>query len=254
MSAHDPIERAIALLRASRNAVALTGAGISTPSGIPDFRTPGNGAWEDTDPLEVASITAFRRRPELFYRWIHPLAALALNAQPNPAHYALADLERHGPLRGIVTQNIDLLHSRAGSQTVYEVHDHLREVHCLRCQRVDSAESYLRQFVTTRALPLCPTCGAVLKPRIVLYGEMLPLNVLRRAERAVSECDLLIVAGSSLEVMPAAGLPALARRYGARLIIINYGPTHMDDDADVIIRADVADALPQLAAPFRQPA
>jgi NAD-dependent deacetylase len=155
------IEQAIAYLKESERAVALTGAGISTPSGIPDFRSPTSGIWNEYDPMVVASIDGFKRRPEDFYKWMHPLAGRILDAEPNPAHIALADLESHGPLKAIVTQNIDMLHDRAGSMNVYEVHGHLRQATCLGCGYVTGATNLLAEFVTTAEMPHCELCGDV---------------------------------------------------------------------------------------------
>ncbi|MCI0578435.1 MAG: NAD-dependent deacylase [Chloroflexi bacterium] len=249
-SVDELIKRAQALLLRSSHAVALTGAGISTPSGIPDFRSANSGLWNQADPLEVASIYAFRRRPQDFYDWIHPLAKLTLEAQPNAAHLALAQLERHGPLRAVVTQNIDMLHTRAGSRNIYEAHGHLREVTCLRCYNVYQAGPYLSEFIDTGHVPHCEQCGGVLKPNVILFGEQLPVQVLNEAKKHSRACDVMLVAGSSLEVAPVGDLPFLAAEAGAHLIIVNYEPTHIDHLAEVVIHADVVQVLPQLAAPF----
>jgi NAD-dependent deacetylase len=244
------IEQAIAYLKQSHYAVALTGAGISTPSGIPDFRSPASGLWDNVDPMAVASIYGFKQNPDAFYEWIYPLAQLIERAVPNPAHQALADLEQHGPLRALITQNIDLLHSQAGSQSVYEVHGHLREATCQECQHKLPTADIFPQFLATKKMPGCPLCRGVLKPDVVLFGEMLPMRVMQAAQRETKRCDLMLVAGSSLAVAPAGDLPLQAKMNGARLIIVNYDETHVDFMADVIIRADVADILPRLAAPF----
>ena len=247
-----PAERLYAeaarLLRESRLSVALTGAGISTPSGIPDFRSPGSGLWEDVDPMQVASLRGFREDPQAFYDWIRPLARLMMNAAPNPAHLALAELEARGHLHAVITQNIDLLHRRAGSITVLEVHGHIRQATCLRCYQAQPAEPHLTRFVEDGCLPRCPNCGGVLKPDVVLFGEELPAVVLAEAQRLARRCDLMIVAGLSLEVWPASDLPALARAAGARLAIVNLEPTPLDGEADIVIRADVAEVLPAILA------
>ena len=240
------IARAADLLREAHYAVALSGAGISTPSGIPDFRSPDSGLWNRTDPFAVASIFAFRRRPEDFYDWIHPLARQVAQAQPNPAHLALAHLESAGLLREVITQNIDGLHQAAGSCNVHEVHGNLREATCMRCARVVSTDSLMADFIADHRIPHC-TCGGVMKPNVVLFGEMLPTDTWSAAERAAARCDLMLVAGSSLEVEPVAGLPLLAADHGARLIIVNYEPTSMDRQADVVIHQDVALVLPRIA-------
>ncbi|UCC54882.1 MAG: NAD-dependent deacylase [Anaerolineaceae bacterium] len=247
---NNQIEQAIKFFKESKRAVALTGAGISTPSGIPDFRSPSSGLWNKYDPMVVASIDGFKRRPEEFYRWIHPLADLILHAEPNPAHMALAELETHGPLKAIITQNIDLLHHRAGSSNVYEVHGHLRQATCLSCGYITGAERMLADFVATAEMPRCELCGDVLKPNVTLYGEVPPLNVFQAAEGWAATCDLMLVAGSSLQVMPVAELPLLARQNGSRLIIVDLLETYLDEMADLVIRGDVAEVLPQLSSSF----
>ena len=245
----DLIARAVELLQAARHAVALTGAGISTASGIPDFRSPESGLWERGDPLQVASIYAFRSRPQDFYDWIYPLAELAVAARPNPAHRALAQLESHGPLEAVITQNIDMLHVQAGSKRVLEIHGHLREMTCLRCFEIVPAAEKMAAFIETGRAPYCG-CGGVLKPNVILFGEQLPVRVLQQSQRQSRQCDVMLVAGSSLEVAPAGELPRLAKESGAALIIVNYGETHLDHLADVVIRGGVEDVLPRLAAPF----
>lgn len=244
------ITRAQELLQQARYVVALTGAGISTPSGIPDFRNRESGLWAESDPTEVATIQAFRRQPEKFYGWIRPLASQILAAQPNPAHLALKDLERYGPLRSIITQNIDMLHTKAGSRILYEIHGQLREAECLTCRQKYNAEGRLMDFIERGIIPLCHHCGDVLKPSVTLFGEPLPWQALHHAELESTRCDVMLVVGSSLEVSPAGDLPERAYYNGAKLIMVNYGPTHLDHLAEVIIREDAAVALPQLAAPF----
>lgn len=245
------INQAIELLQHARHAVALTGAGISTPSGIPDFRSPSSGLWERHEPMLVATIYAFRRRPQDFYEWMHPLAGLIMAARPNAAHVALAELEAHGPLRAVITQNIDMLHHVAGSQNVYEVHGHLRQATCIACFDEVDAEELLTTFVETAEVPRCSKCGGVMKPNVTLFGELPPIHTLKNAERAALACDLMLVAGTSLEVLPVGELPELAKQTGAELIIVNQSETHVDEMADVVIRGDVCDILPRLAAPFR---
>ncbi len=242
------LDAAIDCLRHARRVVALTGAGISTPSGIPDFRTPQTGLWAQIDAAEVASIYGFRHDPRRFYEWIRPLAHLIFEAQPNPAHLALARMEAAGKLVSITTQNIDMLHSRAGSKTVYELHGHLREATCIHCFRTYPAGPLIAEFLELDHVPTCPDCGHILKPNAILYGEQLPAHALLPAQRDARECDLMLVAGSSLEVYPAADLPLIARRAGASLIFVNLSDTPINSLADVIIHADVADVLPLFAS------
>lgn len=244
------IQKAQALLAEAQYLVALTGAGISTPSGIPDFRSPESGLWRMADPMEVASLSAFRYRPLEFYEWLRPLVEISLKALPNAAHRALSDLEKFGPLKSIITQNIDLLHSKAGSQKVLEVHGHIREMICIRCGLITAAEPLLTAFTTVGDIPHCGRCNSILKPNVILYGELLPPGLMRQAEAAARACDVMLIAGSSLEAFPVNELPHLAHQTGSRLIVINLAPTPLDKFAEVVIRGNVTDILPQLARPF----
>lgn len=240
------IARAGALLRSSKRAVALTGAGISTPSGIPDFRSTGSGLWQRHDPMEVASLAAFRYQPERFFAWVRPLAKAILEAEPNEAHEALARLEQAGLLTGVVTQNIDDLHSRAGSQNVHELHGHLRQATCVRCYRRFPVGRLLAEFSRTGEIPRCSECGGVLKPEVVLFGEQLPYIPVQDAKALIEDSDMLLVVGSSLEVTPAAIFPVQALNAGASMIIINHSSTYLDGRADVVFRENVARVLPDL--------
>jgi NAD-dependent deacetylase len=242
------VQHAADLIRSAKNIIALTGAGISTPSGIPDFRSPGSGLWERYDPMEVASILAFRYDPERFYDWMRPRAKLILEAQPNPAHIALAQLEQAGYLHGLITQNIDDLHRRAGTERVVEIHGHLRQATCISCFRSFTTEAMLIDFAETGRIPRCEDCGGILKPCAVLFGEQLPMDAVRQAQRWIKNCDLLLAAGSSLEVVPVAYFPVDALNAGGKLIIFNNSPTYVDERADVIFRNDVAVTLPELVA------
>jgi len=239
------ITQAARILQEARHAVALTGAGISTPSGIPDFRSPGTGLWENIDAFEASSLEGFQRRPQVFYDWIRARARTMRQAQPNPAHLALAELERRGIIKTLITQNIDGLHVRAGSQNILEVHGHLRTLTCLKCYRQVTTESILDQFMADGEVPRC-TCGGVLKPDVVLFGEMLPVQVFHRAQQEAETCDAMLVAGSSLEVAPVSALPALALRHGAQLIIVNKMATDYDRLARVVLHEDVAEVLPKI--------
>jgi NAD-dependent deacetylase len=243
----DGVERAATLLREAHYAVALTGAGISTPSGIPDFRSPGTGLWEHANPMEVASIYAFRRHPEAFYAWVRPLVATLLMAEPNPGHLALAEMEAGGWLKAIITQNIDDLHQRAGSREVLELHGHLREATCISCYQVLPTAELLDDFLTSGGVPVCPVCGGVMKPNVVLYGEQLPIGMVNATMEHIRQADLMLIAGSSLELVPASQLPLIAQERAGCLIIVNLMPTHIDDVADVVIHADVAEVLPRIA-------
>lgn len=240
------IEFAADLFRQSKHAVILTGAGLSTPSGIPDFRSTGTGLWSKDEPLDAASLHTFRTRPERFFSWFRPLANQIFTAQPNPAHIALAKLEEAGKIKSIITQNIDMLHQKAGSKTVIEMHGTMQTLTCSQCYHKVQAENYLSLFVENGELPLCPKCNQLLKPDVILFGEQLPQAAVSRAQRDARQCDLMLVAGSSLEVLPVAGLPMQALDRGAHLIIINNTPTYLNVRADVAIMEDVAAIIPAI--------
>jgi NAD-dependent deacetylase len=242
------IQRAAQLLRQARQAVALTGAGLSTPSGIPDFRSHDTGLWETCNPLEIATFQAFRHRPVEFFNWIRPLARQMLEAQPNAAHQALAQLYNLGCVKYLITQNIDGLLQRAGAAEVIELHGDIYSGTCISCYAVYHSSQFYTEFIERSHVPHCPTCQGIIKPNVILFGEALPVRALMAAKRAVAECDVLLVAGSSLEVAPASDLPMLARAHHAQLIIINQGTTYMDDFCDLHLPADVALALPAIAA------
>jgi NAD-dependent deacetylase len=197
--------------------------------------------------MEVASLYAFRINPQAFYDWIRTLATTMLDAQPNAAHLALSRMERQGRLHCVITQNIDTLHSRAGSQHVIEVHGHMREMTCISCYEVYESARFVESFLATGQIPRCPQCSGVLKPNVILFGEQLPAKELTAARQAAAKCDVMLVAGSSLEVAPAGDLPLLAHYRGAALILINRDTTPVDAEAQVIIRDDVAVALPKIA-------
>jgi NAD-dependent deacetylase len=242
----NSIHHASELIKKSHHVVALTGAGISTPSGIPDFRSPGIGLWTRFLPMEVASLTAFRYEPDLFYKWLHPLAVHMLSAEPNPAHYALAKLQDAGFLSTVITQNIDGLHTRAGTLDVLEIHGTLNTLTCIKCFRKVSSEGILQDYISHCTTPHCIECGGILKPDVILYEEQLPVKIWVKAEEASRKCGLMLVAGTSLEVMPSAKLPILALDNGAQLIIVNNAETYIDVRADVVIRADVAEIFPRI--------
>jgi NAD-dependent deacetylase len=240
------VKKAALLLRNSKRVVALTGAGISTPSGIPDFRSRDKGLWDQVDPMTVASLLSFRHDPEKFFEWSRPLTRKILTAEPNPAHYSLAKLEEANILVAIVTQNIDNLHLRAGSRVVYEVHGHLREATCIKCFHHEEATEHILKFINESIIPKCNQCGGILKPDVVLFGEQLPFKVANQAQAAVSGSDLVLIIGSSLEVTPVALFPLHALDSGAKLIIINEEPTYLDSRADVTFHNDAAEILPRI--------
>ena len=224
------------LLRERQPCVVLTGAGISTESGIPDFRTP-TGIWAQYDPTEYATIDAFRRDPEKVWEFYALRLEVLGRAEPNAGHLALAELERRGLVQAIVTQNIAGLHQRAGSENVIEVHGSIRTASCLRCGE---------QVPLEQAMPRCGECGEILKPDVVMFGEVLPPGAMERASELARGAGLLLVVGSTLEVYPVAGLPDETRSAGGALAIVNRGPTQYDTVADLKIDAGAGDTLSTL--------
>jgi NAD-dependent deacetylase len=235
------VEALARLVRESSATVVLTGAGISTESGIPDFRSPG-GLWARFDPAVYSSIDTFRRDPARIWELHGPRLRLLAEAEPNAGHLALAELERRGLVRAVVTQNIDMLHLRAGSRDVVEVHGSVRTSSCPVCGVRWPLEQVL-ELVDRHPAPPCPACGAILKPDVVLFGEPLPEAAIDRAYALAREADLLLVVGSSLQVYPVALLPDETRRAGGRLAIVNVGETPFDDAAAVRIDAPAGDTL-----------
>lgn len=230
------------LVRNQQPCVVLTGAGISTESGIPDFRSP-TGIWTRYDPMEYATLDAFRVDPVRvwdFYR--ERLAALA-DAAPNAGHRAVAELERRGWIDAVVTQNVDGLHQHAGSRTVVEVHGSIRTARCSACDMTIPSSEALGLL----PLPTCARCGAVLKPDVVLFGELLPAAAIARATRLAAGAGTLLVVGSSLEVHPVAALPLETRAAGGKLAIVNHGETPYDRTAEVRIDASAGETLRRLA-------
>lgn len=234
------------LIRQADSVVALTGAGISVPSGIPDFRSPGTGLWENVDPVEVAHIDVLRRDPERFWHFYGDRFQTLEHKRPNRAHLALAELERAGMLHAVITQNVDQLHARAGSQTLIEMHGTIAHSACAVCDRRFQLEDVrARQRADRRGVPRCD-CTAPLKPGVVLFGEYLPAAALARAEQLAAGADLMLCIGSSLEVYPVAQLPAVTLARGGRLAILTRGATPFDDQATVRCGGDVVQELEAL--------
>jgi NAD-dependent deacetylase len=231
------------LLRGAERAVVLTGAGISVPSGIPDFRTPGKGLWEHVDPMEVAHIDAWRRDPDRFWSFYSQRFASLVDRQPNPAHEGVAELERRGLIRGVITQNVDRLHRLAGTQKLVEVHGSIDWSVCLECGGKVPLERVIEMVEATGGTPECETCISPLKPDVVLFGELLPDTAIAEAQALAAEADLMLCIGSSLEVYPVAGLPSLTRAAGGTVAIVTQGPTPYDREAEVKLEGDVVDEL-----------
>ena len=235
------------LIRDAHSVVALTGAGISVPSGIPDFRTPGTGLWANVDPMEVAHIDVFHRDPARFWSFYGERFQTLDHKRPNRAHEVLAELERAGMLDAVITQNIDQLHARAGSRELVEVHGTIAHSSCLRCTtRYALAEVRVRQAADATGVPRCD-CGEPLKPGVVLFGEYLPVAALAYAERLAAAADLMLCIGSSLEVYPVADLPMTTLAAGGRIAIVTQGRTPLDSRATVLLNGDVVEELEAVA-------
>jgi NAD-dependent deacetylase len=241
------VARLAGLVRGSGRTVVLSGAGISVPSGIPDFRSPETGLWAKVDPMEVAHIDVFERDPERFWSYYRPRFHSLADKRPNRAHEAIAELERGGLVEAVITQNIDRLHRAAGSGEVVEVHGSIATSSCTGC-----GESYPLERVDAlfddRGVALCAACGGAIKPDVVLFGEMLPLDAIGRATELAEGADLMLCVGSSLVVHPVAGLPALTLEHGGRLAIVTKGETPYDDAAEVKLEGEVDEELAALAA------
>jgi NAD-dependent deacetylase len=236
------------LIRSADSVVALTGAGISVPSGIPDFRSPGTGLWENVDPMAVAHIDVWRADPSRFWSFYGQRFQALREKRPNPAHEALAELERRGLLDGVITQNIDRLHEAAGSRELVEVHGTISHSSCLTCgERHELDEVRERLAAAPDGVPRCD-CGEALKPDVVLFGELLDEGAMGRAIALAGGADLLLCVGSSLEVHPVAALPGLTLRSGGALALVTQGPTPYDRDAAVKLEGDVVDELTALLA------
>ena len=231
------------LIREADSVIALTGAGISVPSGIPDFRSPGTGLWANVDPMEVAHIDVFRRNPARFWHFYGERFHSLDHKRPNRAHEVLAELERAGLLDAVITQNIDQLHARAGTRELIEVHGTIAHSSCLRCDtRYPLADVHVRQAADTHGVPRCD-CSEPLKPDVVLFGEYLPQDALERAHELAAGADLMLCIGSSLEVYPVAQLPGVTLSAGGKIAILTQGRTPLDGRAVVRCSGDVVDDL-----------
>ncbi len=228
------IKKVVDLILSSKYTVALTGAGISTESGIPDFRTPGKGLWEKL-PAEAFSTWAFKTNPKALYEHGMVMFGDLLAAKSNPAHRMLAILEKKGLLKAVITQNIDGLHQKAGSKTVFEIHGHLRTGTCMGCGKKYKMEEIMKKLKEGKLPPRCDDCKKVIKLDIILFGDNLPPEEYGKSLDVARRCDLMLVLGSSLVVTPASDLPAVALGSGAKLVIMNKMATGYDGEAGVVI-------------------
>jgi len=241
------VARLAELLGQSRRAVALTGAGVSVPSGIPDFRTPEAGLWAKVDPMEVAHISVFERDPERFWSYYRPRFQALGDKEPNRAHEALAELEKRGLIEGVITQNIDRLHRAAGSENVIEVHGSIEASSCLECGASFDLDEVDGLF-DERGVAICRECGGAVKPDVVLFGEMLPAAAIERATELAEGADLMLCVGSSLAVHPVAGLPGLTLERGGSVAIVTKGETPYDRGAELKLEGEVDEELSALVA------
>ena len=230
--------RLAGLLEGASSAVALTGAGVSVPSGIPDFRTPETGLWAKVDPMEVAHINVFERDPERFWSYYRPRFQALGDKEPNRAHAALAALERRGLIEGVITQNIDRLHRAAGSENVIEVHGSIETSSCMECGTAFGLDE-VDDIFDARGVAICSECGGPVKPDVVLFGELLPEEAMARATELAEGADLMLCVGSSLAVHPVAGLPQLTLDRGGVVAIVTKGATPYDRDAELKLEGEV---------------
>ena len=238
--------RLAALIAEHQPCVVLTGAGVSTESGVPDFRSP-SGMWAEFDPREYATLGAFRADPEKVWRFYAPRFEMLTSVEPNPAHRALAELERLGLVRAVVTQNIDLLHKRAGSQDVVEVHGSIRTSSCPEC-RASYPLAEVVPLIEEHGAPPCPACGAILKPDVVFFDELMPEAAIARAVDLAEDAGLLLVVGSSLEVYPVADLPRSTLEAGGKVAVVNRTPTWVDGRASLVLRESAGTVLAEACA------
>ena len=247
------IAKVAGMIREAGRVVVFTGAGVSTESGIPDFRSPG-GIWTRFDP-EDFTIDRFLSSPETRRKQWRILleGGLFANARPNAAHYAVVELERMGKLLCVITQNVDNLHQKAGNDParVFELHGNMNRIKCLDCGAIYKLETVL-EAAAPLDVPDCGQCGGMLKPDVVFFGESLPFQALSMANEHAAHCDLLIAIGSSLVVYPAAYIPLYAKRSGARLVILNRDETPCDADADVVIRAEAGETMSRILACLKE--
>jgi len=243
----EQINKLAKLILDSRNIVALTGAGMSTESGIADFRSPGTGLWEKVDPYEYASIDSYIAHPTKNLEFMLETGKAIFSARPNKGHKALTKLQKVGKLKGVLTQNIDRLHHKAKTKNIVEFHGNVMEAKCLQCGEVFPITNMVNQVLQGRS-PSCNVCKGMLKPNAIFFGEPLESQVLQAADEIIAGCDLLIVLGSSLVVYPVAFYPQKALSFGAKIAIINIQETDMDSQAEVVIHEKIGDIFPKIVS------
>ena len=242
------ITKAAEIIKKSKNMIALTGAGISVESGIPDFRSAG-GLWDRYDPAIYASIHSFIRMPEKVWDMIFEMIEVTEGAAPNSAHLALAKLESMNYLKAIITQNIDNLHQEAGSKNVIEYHGNAKHLVCMSCNAEYSASEF---DVSSKEIPTCEYCEKILKPSVVFFGENIPLDALTESQKFAEAADVVLVIGTSAVVYPAASIPRIAKGRGAALIEFNLERTDLSSYADILISGSAGKTLPELVKLLEQ--
>lgn len=248
MNYQERISLLAEILTVSRSVYVLTGAGISTESGIPDFRSPQTGLWTKVDPMKKATVSFLKRDPDEFWRMnLARYRQIAENAQPNIGHNVLARLEEAGLIQGIITQNIDGLHHKAGSKKVWELHGHVRSVRCLLCRHEEDFSFAAREVEKKNCAPRCSECGGILRPNVVLFEDPMD-DSFSQVMRLLPKADLLVVVGTSLQVYPVASLPEMVDN----LVIINMDPTHMDSRAKLVIHEKTGRVLEDLLIALKE--
>jgi len=246
------IEQVAEILLEHLPCVAFTGAGLSTRSGLPDFRSPGRGLWAQLEKMPegasaVMTLQGFKEHPEAFYSRFRFFLEKILSAKPNPAHVALAELETRGLIQAIITMNGDMLHQKAGSQNIIEMHGTLATAVCISCYQPDDGMLHWQQYLEAGEIPQCRRCGGIMKPDVILTGEQLPVKMVMKAKNLLGESNLILAVGTSFAGGPIMNWVEKACERGKKIIIINLTPTILDSVAEVVIRADVVDVLPALA-------
>jgi NAD-dependent deacetylase len=248
----NDIRRAAELISNSKHGIVLTGAGVSTESGIPDFRGD-SGIWKKYKPEKYGSIQSFLNDPTKFWKMAEDIAPTLFSAKPNPGHYAIAELEKMNIIKAVITQNVDELHQKAGSIIVYEVHGNVNRFACLGCRASYNKEQVMRKLRKEKQLPpLCSYCGISLKPSVVLFGENLPNFEKYMSIDLAKKSDVMLVAGSSLQVAPICDLPLYTIREGGKLIIVNDEPTDLDERAEVVINNKTGTILPLIVEEIKK--
>lgn len=245
------IEQVAKILLQHSPCVALTGAGLSTQSGLPDYRSPDKGLWEQLEKMPdstsmLMTLQGFKENPEVFYSRFRSFLEKILSAKPNPAHIALAELEVCGYIQAIITMNGDLLHQKAGSQNVIEMHGTVDRAICISCYQPDEGIYHWQQYLENGKVPQCRHCGGIMKPDVILTGEQLPVKMVMKAKKLIHESNMILAVGTSFSGGPVMSWIEKACEQGKKIVIINLSPTILDTVAEVVIRTDVVEVLPAL--------